>query len=33
LHAAGAVLPGEAPRFFNEKFQGASISMRSVIWG
>lgn len=33
LHAAGAVLPDEAPRFFNEKFQGASISMRSVVWG
>ena len=32
LHAAGAVHEGEAPRFFNEKFQGASISMRSVVW-
>ncbi|MBX9870477.1 MAG: 4,5-DOPA dioxygenase extradiol [Burkholderiaceae bacterium] len=32
LHAAGAVHVGEAPRFFNEKFQGASISMRSVVW-
>lgn len=33
LYAAGAVEPGEAPRFFNEGFQAASISMRSVIWG
>lgn len=33
LHAAGAVHPGEAPRIFNTSFQGASISMRSVIWG
>ncbi len=33
LHAAGAVHEGEVPRFFNEKFQGASISMRSVVWG
>ena len=32
LHAAGAVHAAEAPRFFNEKFQGASISMRSVVW-
>ena len=32
LHAAGAVHADEAPRFFNEKFQGASISMRSVVW-
>ena len=35
LHAAGAasVAPSkEAPRFFNADFQGASISMRSVIW-
>lgn len=32
LYAAGAVLPGERPEFFNDKFQGASISMRSVIW-
>jgi 4,5-DOPA dioxygenase extradiol len=33
LYAAGAVQGGEAPQFFNAKFQGASISMRSVIWG
>ena len=33
LYAAGAVDPGEVPRFFNTGWQGASISMRSVIWG
>ncbi|WP_066265293.1 4,5-DOPA dioxygenase extradiol [Hydrogenophaga palleronii] len=33
LYTAGAVHEGEAPRFFNEGFQGASISMRSVLWG
>jgi 4,5-DOPA dioxygenase extradiol len=33
LHAAGAADPGEKMRFFNERFQGGSISMRSVIWG
>jgi 4,5-DOPA dioxygenase extradiol len=33
LYAAGAVQDGEVPQFFNAKFQGASISMRSVIWG
>ena len=33
LHAAGAVDPGEQPRFFNTDFQAASISMRSVVWG
>lgn len=33
LYAAGAALDNEVPTFFNEKFQGASISMRSVIWG
>lgn len=32
LYAAGAVQGGEVPQFFNEAFQGASISMRSVIW-
>jgi len=32
LYAAGAVLPGEVPRFFNADFQLASISMRSVLW-
>ncbi len=33
LYAAGAAQEGEAPRFFNDGFQGASISMRSVVWG
>ena len=33
LHAAGAVDPAEAPRFFNASFQAGSISMRSVVWG
>jgi 4,5-DOPA dioxygenase extradiol len=33
LHAAGAAEPGEKPRFFNDRFQSASISMRSVVWG
>ncbi|HSV61511.1 MAG TPA: 4,5-DOPA dioxygenase extradiol [Variovorax sp.] len=34
LYAAGAVEAGrEEPRFFNESFQAASISMRSMIWG
>lgn len=34
LYAAGAVdAKAEAPRFFNADFQGASISMRSVVWG
>ncbi|MDM0111063.1 4,5-DOPA dioxygenase extradiol [Variovorax sp. J22R133] len=34
LYAAGAVdAAKEQPRFFNENFQSASISMRSVIWG
>ncbi len=32
LYAAGAVDPGQSPRFFNTGYQGASISMRSVIW-
>lgn len=32
LYAAGAVQEDDEPRFFNEGFQGASISMRSVIW-
>ncbi len=32
LYAAGAVDAGEEPQFFNTSFQGASISMRSVIW-
>ncbi|QIM51858.1 4,5-DOPA dioxygenase extradiol [Hydrogenophaga crocea] len=33
LYAAGAAEPGEAVRFFNEGFQAASISMRSMVWG
>lgn len=33
LYAAGAVQPGETPEFFNDRFQAASVSMRSVIWG
>lgn len=33
LYAAGAAEPGEPVRFFNEGFQAASISMRSVVWG
>lgn len=33
LYAAGAVGGNEEPRFFNDGFQGASISMRSVLWG
>jgi 4,5-DOPA dioxygenase extradiol len=33
LYAAGAAQPGEPVRFFNEAWQGASISMRSAIWG
>lgn len=33
LHAAGAAEPGEPVRFFNDSYQGLSISMRSVVWG
>ena len=33
LYCAGAADPGEPVRFFNERWQGLSISMRSVIWG
>lgn len=33
LYAAGAAEAGEPVRFFNEGFQAASISMRSVVWG
>ncbi len=33
LYAAGAAEADEPVRFFNEGFQAASISMRSVIWG
>ena len=33
LYAVAAVDKSEAPAFFNTTFQGASISMRSVVWG
>lgn len=33
LYAAGAAAADEAPTFFNEGFQAASISMRSAVWG
>jgi 4,5-DOPA dioxygenase extradiol len=33
LHAAGAADPKEPVRFFNDSYQAASISMRSVVWG
>jgi 4,5-DOPA dioxygenase extradiol len=33
LHAAGAAHDGEPVRFFNEGYQGASIAMRSIVWG
>jgi 4,5-DOPA dioxygenase extradiol len=33
LYAAGAVDAKEKPKFFNENFQGGSISMRSAVWG
>jgi 4,5-DOPA dioxygenase extradiol len=33
LHAAGAADPTEKMRFFNDRFQSGSISMRSVVWG
>jgi 4,5-DOPA dioxygenase extradiol len=33
LYAAGAVHEGEAPRYFNDVFDMASLSMRSVVWG
>lgn len=32
LYAAGAVVAGETPEFFNDQYQAASIAMRSVIW-
>lgn len=32
LHAAGAVDPGERVRYFNDSFQMASLSMRSMVW-
>jgi 4,5-DOPA dioxygenase extradiol len=33
LHAAGAALPGERLRFFNDRYQSMSLAMRSVVWG
>ena len=33
LYAAGAAFPDEKPRNFNTSFQGACISMRSIVWG
>jgi 4,5-DOPA dioxygenase extradiol len=33
LYAAGAVQADEVPQFFNTRYQGASIAMRSVVWG
>ena len=33
LYSAGAAEASETPQFFNTSFQGASISMRSVVWG
>jgi 4,5-DOPA dioxygenase extradiol len=32
LYAAGAAQAGDEAEFFNAAFQGASISMRSVVW-
>jgi 4,5-DOPA dioxygenase extradiol len=33
LYSAGAVDAKEPVRFFNTSYQGAAISMRSVVWG
>ena len=33
LYAAGAARSTDKPRFFNTGYQGAAISMRSVLWG
>ena len=33
LYAAGAARTSDSPRFFNTGYQGAAISMRSVLWG
>jgi 4,5-DOPA dioxygenase extradiol len=32
LYAAGAARSTDSPRFFNTGYQGAAISMRSVLW-
>ena len=33
LYAAGAARSADTPRFFNAGYQGAAISMQSVVWG
>jgi 4,5-DOPA dioxygenase extradiol len=33
LYAAGAARSTDKPRFFNTGYQGAAISMRTVLWG
>jgi 4,5-DOPA dioxygenase extradiol len=33
LYAAGAARSTDEPRFFNAGYQGAAISMQSVVWG
>jgi 4,5-DOPA dioxygenase extradiol len=33
LYILGLLQPNEKPTFFNETFDAASISMRSVVWG
>ena len=33
LYAAGAARSTDMPRFFNTGYQGAAISMQSIVWG
>ena len=33
LYAAGAARSTDMPRFFNAGYQGAAISMQSIVWG
>jgi 4,5-DOPA dioxygenase extradiol len=33
LYAAGAARSADMPRFFNTGYQGAAISMQSIVWG
>jgi 4,5-DOPA dioxygenase extradiol len=33
LYAAGAARSTDVPRFFNAGYQGAAISMQSIVWG
>ncbi|MES2582281.1 MAG: 4,5-DOPA dioxygenase extradiol [Pseudomonadota bacterium] len=33
LYAAGAARSTDVPRFFNTGYQGAAISMQSIVWG